>query len=457
MEEVKEKIIKRVHYPLADAIPQEKLDAEVAELEEIEKRPLLRRIPSYIKLGGPGFIGAAFTLGAGTVTSSMLSGSMYGYKTMWVLWFSISVGLFMVAAAARFATKGGRIIKLQNKYHHWIIGSGLTALGAVAIPAIIWTWGQFALAGNLLESLTPHLGFSFPRQYNWVVILALTTWLTMMYGKKNSPGVKIVETFMKAAIGFMIIGFGFSALKVGINLPEFIKGNLIPWIPAGGEGLDLVIASGAAAAGVMDWFLFHYTGLSRGWGEKHEKLAHMDMAFGLFFPFVIVNGLIVTVFAQTLHVSGGNIPESALELAAAFTPLLGSNLGSIFFYLAFLAVPITTIVGLNIVCAIAIFEAFGWEADVDSIKWKICALLPSTGFLAVWTSRPVWIVIFVTAFISLTNNVCGWSWYLLLNDKKVMGENRCKSYLWNLGIMIALCFINASAIVYVFNRMGIFG
>lgn len=457
MGETEERSVKRIHYPLAEAIPQEQLDAEIAELERIEKLPLIPKILGYIKLGGPGFIGAAFTLGAGTVTSSMLSGSIYGYKTMWVLWFSIVVGIFMVAAGLRFATKGGRIIILQNKYHHWIIGSVLTALGGVAIPAILWSWGQFALAGNLLESLTPHLGFSFPRQYNWIAIVALTTWLTLMYGKKNSPGVRFVENFMKWSIALMVVGFGFSVVKVGVNVSEFIKGNLIPWIPPGGEGLDLVIASGAAACGVMDWFLFHYTGLARGWSERHEKLGKMDMIFGLLLPFILVNWLIVTAFAQTLYVSGGAVPESAVELAAVFAPLLGSELGAIFFYLACLAIPVTTIVGLNVVCAIAIFEAFGWEANVDSLRWKICALLPSTGFLAVFTSRPVWLVIFVTAFISLTNNICGWSWYLLLNDKKVMGENRCKSYLWNLGIMVALCFVNAAAIVYIFNRFGIFG
>ncbi|MGI6775437.1 hypothetical protein [Acetomicrobium sp.] len=82
MGETEERSVKRIHYPLAEAIPQEQLDAEIAELERIEKLPLIPKILGYIKLGGPGFIGAAFTLGAGTVTSSMLSGSIYGYKTM---------------------------------------------------------------------------------------------------------------------------------------------------------------------------------------------------------------------------------------------------------------------------------------------------------------------------------------------------------------------------------------
>ena len=62
---------------------------------------------------------------------------------------------------------------------------------------------------------------------------------------------------MKWAIALMVVGFGFSVVKVGVNVSEFIKGNLTPWIPPGGEGLDLVIASGAAACGVMDLSLIH--------------------------------------------------------------------------------------------------------------------------------------------------------------------------------------------------------
>ena len=76
-------------YPLADAIPQEQLDAEVAYLESLKGKPFFSRLWGYMKLGGPGFIGAGFTIGAGSIVSAMLSGVMYGYKTMWVTWFSL--------------------------------------------------------------------------------------------------------------------------------------------------------------------------------------------------------------------------------------------------------------------------------------------------------------------------------------------------------------------------------
>jgi hypothetical protein len=81
-------------------------------------------------------------------------------------------------------------------------------------------------------------------------------------------------------------------------------------------------------------------------------------------------------------------------------------------------------------------------------------LLPQIGFLAVWYPRPVWLVIAIAAFLSLSNNIVGWSFYLLLNDRKVLGEDRCKSYGWNVGILSLICLLNAVALIYIFNRFG---
>jgi hypothetical protein len=72
----------------------------------------------------------------------------------------------------------------------------------------------------------------------------------------------------------------------------------------------------------------------------------------------------------------------------------------------------------------------------------------------VWYPRPIWLVIAIAAFLSLATNIVGWSFYLLLNDRRLLGEDRSKSYLWNLGIMLQLTLLNCVGIIYVFNRVG---
>lgn len=208
---------------------------------------------------------------------------------------------------------------------------------------------------------------------------------------------------MKLSIGVMLLCFGACLVLVGVNWSELFRGVFIPWLPAGVEGLDLFIASSAAAIGVMDWVFFNYAGLARGWGRKHESLARFDIFVGLFLPFLIINYLVIGVFAGTLHKLGVR-PETAPELAQALMPLLGQTWSQVLFYIGFLAIPITTTVGMSLACAIAVHEAFGLKPDVDSWRWRISALLPQIGFLAVWYPRPIWLVIAIGAFLSLTNN-----------------------------------------------------
>jgi Mn2+/Fe2+ NRAMP family transporter len=445
----------RPRYPIAEAIPAHELEAEVAELERLRQRPAWIRGWGYLRLGGPGFIDAATTLGAGTLTAAMLSGARFGYKTLWLLWVSMGLGIFMMAAAARFTCRGGfRVIAEQNRRHGWIVGSLLTGLVGTAAVAIIFNYGQYSLGTHLIESLTPMLGFEFPRQMNWVVFMAVTSFLVLSYGQRGKRGIALVENFMKICITVMLICFGLCLLLVGVDWGALLRGSFVPWLPSGVEGVDLFVATSAAAVGVMDWILFQYAGLARGWGRKHETLARFDIIVGLFLPFVLINYMIVAVFAGTLHQLGGTHPEAAVDLAGALAPLLGQTWSQLVFYVAFLAVPVTTTVGMSLAGAIAIHEAFGWEPDTGSWRWRVCALLPQIGFLAVWYPRPVWLVIAIAAFLSLSITVVGWSFYLLLNDRKVLGEDRCKSYWWNVGILLQITLLNSVAIIYIFNRLG---
>ncbi|MFC1493210.1 NRAMP family divalent metal transporter [candidate division KSB1 bacterium] len=443
-----------VVYPIAEKIPPEVLDAEAKKLELLKTSPLPKKILGYIRLGGPGFMGAALTLGAGTMASSMLSGAQFGYKTMWLLWVAMGLGLFMMAAMARFTCRGGfRVIKMQNRYHGWIVGSLLTALVGTTFVAIIFNFGQYSLGTHLIESLTPLIGFEFPRTVNWTVYMLLTSWIILNYGRGGRRGTRLVENFMKAGIAMMLVCFGLCLVVVGVDWSSALKGMFIPWLPPGGAGLDLFIASSAAAIGVMDWVFFHYAGLSRGWGRKHESLARFDIGAGLFIPFIVINYIIICVFARTLHVQG-IFPETAAELSQALMPILGQTWSQILFYVGFLAVPVTTTVGMSLAGVIALHEAFGWEPDTGSWRWRICALLPQIGFIAVWYARPIWLIIIISAFLVLTNNIVGWSMYLLFNDKRVLGSSRSGSYLWNLGIMLQITLLNCVAIIYIFNRMG---
>ncbi len=440
-------------YPLAESIPRETLDEEARQLDAASDLPVHRRIALYAKLGGPGFLGAALTLGAGTMTAAMISGATWGYRTLWIYIVAVGSGAFMLAAMARFTCQGGfSLIRMQNRKHGHLFGTGLAALVGVVAVAVAFNFGQYALATHLLESIGEVAGFAIPARVNWPLFAAVTIWMTLNYGR-GRRGTTLVERFMKYSLAAMMLCFAATLAVVGIDWSAAIKGMFVPWLPSGIRGVDLFIASSTAAVGVMDWLIFHYAGLTKGWGPKHERLARVDILMGFALPFLIINFLVVAVFAGTMYGSE-SVPQSAMELSAALMPLLGETVGQLVFLAGFLAIPITTTVGMSIACGIATHEAFGWRPDVNSWRWRVSVLLPQVAFLGAWLPDPIWLIIILAATLSVTNNVVGWSFYLLFNDKSVLGESRCKSYGWNLGILVQVTLLNCVAIAYVFNRLG---
>lgn len=443
-------------YPLAEAIPEAHLDAELAALEQLRERPVVARLPGYLKLGGPGFMGAAATLGAGTMTAAMLSGSQFGYKTLWISLVAMGSGIFMMLAMARFTTKAQvPIIQLQQREHGWFLAKVLTAFLGLVCVATIFNFGQVALGTELVASITDGLGMHWPREYNWPLYGLITGWVALSYGR-GGRGLYYVEGFMKLGLLAMLLCFAACLVVVGIDWGAALKGMFVPWLPRGSQGVDLFIASSAAAIGVMDWVFFNYAGLSKGWGPRHEPLARADIGIGFALPFLLVSFLVVCVFAGTLHGSG-DLPTTAIGLSKALVPLLGETGAKYAFLFGFLMVPLTTTVAISIACAIGLHEIFGWRPDVRSWRWKACILLPQIALLGAWLPSPVLIIIVIAAFLSLTNNIVGWSFFLLLNDKRVMAENRSTSWFWNAGILVQVTLMNCVAIMWVFNRMGLWG
>ncbi len=444
----------RAPYPLADAVPQAELRRQVEDLSTARTRGPVLGLPTYLKLGGPGFIGAALTLGAGTMTSSMLAGAEFGYRTLWIFWVAAGSGMFMMAAMARFTCQAQfDVIEKQAELHGWFLARVLTALVGMVTVALVFNFGQVALGTHLIDSIAEAAGASFPQEYNWPLYVLVTTCIALGYGRGGAGGTRLLEGFMKWSLAAMILCFAGCLLVVGVDWSAAARGALVPWLPRGVLGIDLFIASTAAAIGVADWVLFHYTAHARGWKREHEGLARFDLVAGFFVPFCIVNFLIVCVFAGTLHGSG-DLPGTAAELSRALVPLLGETAAQYAFMIGFLAVPLTTTVGLCLLSAIGIHAVFGWQPDVRSWRWKVCLLLPQVGFLAAWYPSPVMLIIVIAAALSLTNNIVGWSFYMMLNDGKLMGAARSRSRTWNLGIMVQVTLLNCVAITYVFNRLG---
>lgn len=429
---------------------------ERAYLAELNKKPLLQRWIGYLKLTGPAAMEAATTLGAGSCTAAIVMGAAYGYKMLWIPLYSYGLGLFMLALAARFVVASDiPIIEAQNKYHTKLIGTFATGIVACYLAMVVFTFGQYALGSDALESLFSLVGINFPRNTNWTVIFIISTFLSLMYGRRGSVRyVRYVENAIKIIIAIMLISFLAVVLNTGINIKATFKGLLIPTIPKGIEGITVAIAGLTAAMGVADWVQFHYLMHARGFSDQHEPLARFDMIFTGLLPVTIVLSLVSIAFAE-VYSGNPNIPLDSSELAAGLVGILPSIWVKAAFFIGIEAICISTIVGMSILGATSFCQAVGWTPDPDTLHWKILILTPQIGLLGAFLGKPIWAVITVAALQSLFNWVTGMSWYLLGNDKRYLGEKRVKSRIFNFGILLSVLVLNLVFFTFILSKLGV--
>lgn len=429
---------------------------EKAYLKELKQKPLLQRTSGYIKLSGPGFMNAAFTLGAGSFASSVTLGAAYGYDMLWIPLYSFAFGIFMLALSARFVSASEMpVIEAQDKFHGKFFGSFATGLVACFIASIVYTFGQYALGADAVTSLFKVVNINMPKSISWVFLVAISVPLSLLYGGGENPkAVKFVENAMKVMIGIMLLVFGAVLSVTGINFPAMLKGILIPKLPSGLDGIIMLIGSLTATIGVMDWVLFNNGMISRGYSEEHETLGRFDAFFGGMLPVTLILSFVSIAFAEAFSGQQG-IPTTSEELSRALVSVIPSVWIQLGFYIGIIALVVSSMIGLSVTCATSFYQSTNVPRDPKAWYHPIIVLAPQIGFLGAFFGKPVMIVVTVAAMQSIFNWISGNSWYLLGNDKRYLGKRVIQSRFFNFGILICISILNIVFITFIMSKIGV--
>lgn len=425
-------------------------------LKELKARPAGKRFFGYVKLSGPGFMNAAFTLGAGSFASSVTLGAAYGYDMLWIPLYSFAFGIFMLALAARFVTASETpVIEAQDKYHGKFFGSFATGLVACFIASIVYSFGQYALGADAVTSLFAVAGIEIPKSVSWIFLVAVSVPLSLMYGGGENPkGVKFVENAMKVMIGIMLVVFGAVLCVTGINVPAVFKGLLVPKLPSGIDGIIMLIGSLTATIGVMDWMLFNNGMLSRGYSEEHETLGRFDAFFGGLLPVTLILSFVSIAFAEAFSGKAG-IPTTSEELCGALMGVIPSIWIQLGFYIGIMALVISSMIGLSVTCATSFYQSTNVPRNPKAWYHPVIVLAPQIGFLGAFFGKPVMIVVTVAAMQSLFNWISGNSWYLLANDPRYLGNKVVQSRFFNAGILVCISILNIVFITFIMSKLGV--
>ena len=426
---------------------------EVQEIERLNNEPALKRWRGFVKYPGPAFMEAVTTLGAGSFASVAAMGAAYGYKMLWIPFYSYLLGMFMLTLGTKFAVHSKLdVITAQNKYQNRLVGSVVTGLIACYFGYVTFTFGQYALGTDALENMFALVNINFPRSVNWIIIFALSFPFAWMYGK-NDKAVRFVENFCKILIVVMLIVFVAVIFATSVDWGALISGLLIPTLPSGMEGISTGIAALISVVAVGDWVQYHYAMKQRNFTPVHEKLAHFDLVVGGLIPVTMVLTFVGVAFAVTF--SGGSFPDDTYALANALVgaiPSLGIQIG---FYIGILAITVSTMIGMSTIAAQSLCRAFGRPLDPHSKLWKFGLISTQIGFLGAYIGKPMWAVILVAGLQSCFSWVSGSSWFLLANDRKFLGKHVVKNYLFNLGVLISVVVLNLTFVTFVLTELGV--
>ena len=425
------------------------LDAEAASLRVIDSRPgRWSRWRGYWSLTGPGWVQSALTLGAGTAGSTILAGSLYGYKLLWVNPLAMLLGVVMFGAIAHqtLITRARPYDVFWKKLHPSL---ALLWGFSVLLASIVWQFPQYALGTAVVRDVFSAAGLKVGRGAVVAVLLAGSTAVCWSYGRGSRKGVRTFERALKYLLYFMILAFGFVVLKTGVDLRALGRGLFGFHLPSTGEGIALVLGQLGAAVGVNMTFLYPYTLLARGWGRDHLRLKSFDLGASMFVPFVLATSLVTIACANTLHARGLRV-QNAVDAAHALAPVVGVTAGRVVFSLGILSMCFTTMVIEMLICGFVLSEMFRFE--LHGRAYKAATMLANVGVLGAFTAMPFWVPVATSSFNLLMMPVTYACFFVLQNKRSYLGDdvNRgTKGWVWNILMAAAILVVAAGAAVKV--------
>jgi Mn2+/Fe2+ NRAMP family transporter len=299
-------------------------------------------------------IAAAF-IGPGTVTTAARAGSDFRFALAWALLFSVIACLVLQEAAGRITILTGR--ELGEAIRARFAGSGWGRwLPALAAIGIILGCAAFE-AGNLLGGVA---GLR-------LIVDAPPATLTIIAGVEaalllGTGNTKWIARVAGALVAVMGVAFLVTAIRLGPDLGELLRGLLVPSIPVGGT----VLVLGLVGTTVVPYNLFLGSALARDC--KIE-----EMRWGL--AVAVIGGGIISLGVLVVGSAlGGGLEYE--RLAAVLSDRLGPGAGASL-AIGLFAAGFTSAVTAPLAAALTARSILG---EKDDPKWKESSLR----FRGVW-------------------------------------------------------------------------
>lgn len=392
---------------------------------------------------GPGLFCVGYTIGTGSVTSMIVSGSTYGTAFLWVVALSCVFSGVLMEAYGRLALVTGRTA-LTNMKHELPFGRRGSAFFALATLTMVvagqWCClsGLVGLTSRAVGELCRLAGIPLPGTLFWQVIVIALLALGTLYVLFWFGSYSRFETLLVALVTILGLSFVSSLFLVSPPVGEVVRG-LTPKLP-NVPGASLLAAALVGTTLAAPTFVVRpILLLSKGWTVENRKTQTRDAVFSACVMFVI-SGSIMCVAAGAIFDRGGKPVESVMDMVETLRPIAGSG-ASLLFLFGMISAGLSSILPIAMVAGFLKHDYQEKPTDVRAKDFRILAavaclfgmIVPALG------SNPVAAqVVTQVAQVFVLPLVIG-GILMLINKKSLMGVYRAGIFL-NIGLVLSFVF-----------------
>lgn len=402
------------------------------------KSSLLKKIIAIVLGFGPGIFAIGYTIGTGSVTSMIVSGSTYGMQLLWVLLISCIFSGLLMFAYGNYALISGETA-LYGFRKHIKGGKILAILIIVGITFGQWNslMGILGISANIIfELIAKNFPLLAPYRYESVLgiaILIIGIFYSLMLVGKYTFFEKILVIF----VTFMGLSFIVSLFFVHPLPVEVVKGLIpsIPQVPGGKMMVAAFVGTTMAAATFLSRPLFVQ---GKGWTIKNSKQQKSDAITAAILVFII-SGSVMAVASGALFHQGKAVTQ-VLDMANTLEPVAGNFAVTIFFF-GTLSAGLSSIFPCLLIAPLLLADYQSGKLDTNSRQFRIVTFIACLVALIVpvFGANPIEMQILSQVFNVFVLPIVVLGIILMVNNKKVM--KGYKTGIWvNIGLFAALFF-----------------
>ena len=385
---------------------------------------------------GPGIFCIGYTIGTGSVTSMIKSGSQYGLQLLWVLTLSAFFSWLLMEAFGRFAAVTGQtaVNSFKNNLRWGKIWAILTIVGVV-----MGQWsalsGILGLTSNAIYELLRLFVPALSENNYWFVLTIAVLLIVIMYAFLLVGKYSFFEKVLVIFVTIMGVSF---IMSMFITLPppaEIAKG-FIPSIPVGGE---LMVAAFVGTTMAAPTFVVRTLIVKeKGWNKTNMKEQKRDALTSGIILFVINATIMIAATGALFH--DGKVITKVLDMVYALEPVAG-KFAVVLFMFGAMSAGLSSIFPILMVLPLLVGDYRQGKMDVKSPLFRLLAGVAClVGLIVpVLGANPIMAQIATqVANVFILPVVIG-GIIVLINNKSLMGEHKANVML-NVGLSAAFIF-----------------